>query len=719
MLGNERTKMLTKRMIAVGGALWMATPAAAQGPNAPSSSLPVRHITLFTSGVSYTERGGTVDGDVSIPLLFRTPQINDILKSMVLIDRQGQVMPATYAAHDPVSHTLQSFAIDVTQNLTQQEILNRLRGSQVTVEAANRPALTGQIVGVETRQVVGADGKPTAVAFLNLLGENGLLSVRLDTETSVRLMDAQLNKEFHDALTMLASHTDEQRRQVMLHFAGQGKREVRVGYVTEAPLWKMSYRLLLGGTNAAQPGSPYLQGWAMVENTSDDDWQNVRLSLVSGRPVSFIQDLYQPLYIPRPVVGPDVVASPYPQTHGGDLLGNSKQAANGLLQDGIQNNLAFSNGGNLLQLNDPAGPKGDLGPEGPRGPSGAGGGFGGGRGTPALDAEAQRESVKAQATGQKAGALFEYDIRTPVTLPRRQSALIPVVAQDIEAEKISLYNPQSNARYPWNAVRVHNNTKLHLKGGPVTLFDHGVYAGDARMEDIPPGDSRLLSYAVDLAIEGERQAPQTTVVETGLSLKHRLLVISSRERVTTNYTLKSKLEEARTVLIEHPFDAGYTLVTPAKPAERTAELYRFAVALPAGKSVPFKVEVERPQTENFALIDGDMNQLIGYTKRKTISPKLLAALQEVLTRRRHLRNLEAQVAARDSDVQAIGADQERIRKNMMALDKDTALYKRYVSELDMQENKIEALRREAAQLRTLLDKEAQEFAAYLDTLVAE
>ena len=707
-----------KTRISICAVMCMASSALAQAPPSPSSSLPVRRITLFTSGVSYTERGGVVEGNANVPLLFRTPQINDILKSMVLIDRAGKVQPATYAAQDPVGHMLQSFAIDVSQNLSQQEILNRLRGSQVTVEGANRTPLTGQIVGVETRQVLGADGKPTAVAFLNLLGDTGLMSVRLDTDISVRLLDAQLNKEFHDALTTLASHTDEQRRQVMLHFSGQGKREVRVGYVTEAPLWKMSYRLLIGGTNPEQPGKPYLQGWAMVENTSDDDWQNVQLALVSGRPVSFIQNLYQPLYIPRPLVGPDIVASPYPQTHDGSLLNDNKQIAgiNGLGGGGFGGGAPSfgrssrsGGGGGFPGSGGPAGEKGDRGAAGPDG-SEAGS-------SPAVDY--LRESVQAQAAGQKAGELFQYKIDTPVNLPRRQSALIPVVAQDIEADKLSLYNADSDARYPLNALRVHNNTALHLKGGPVTLFDEGVYAGDARMEDIPPGDSRLLSYAVDLAVAGERQAPQSSLIDTGLSLKRRLLVITRKEHIETTYTFKSKSEKPRTVLVEHSFDANYTLVAPAKPTERTPALYRFAVALAPRSSVTLKVVLERPQTYSVALIDADMEVLVGLTKRKEISPKLLAALQEILTRRRHLQNLQAQAAARESDVQAIGTDQDRIRKNMMALDKDTALYKRYVSELDMQESKIAMLRQEAAQLRTQADTAAREFNLYLDTLAVE
>jgi hypothetical protein len=509
-------------------------------------------------------------------------------------------------------------------------------------------------------------------------------------------MDAHLNKEFHDALTTLATQTDAQRRQVTLHFAGKGKRDVRVGYVTEAPLWKMSYRLLIGGANPSASGSsgkPYLQGWAMVENTSDDDWQNVRLSLVSGRPISFIQDLYQP---------------PYPQTHDGSLLSDEmaekrsgatvtmgralgpsgeadKQIARATpsLPDGIQSMLAFSNDGSLLVRYDPA------------------------------------KSVQAQAVGQKAGELFQYNISTPVNLPRRQSALIPVVAQDVEADKVSLYNADSDPRYPLNALRLHNTTSLHLKGGPVTLFDAGVYAGDARMEDIPPGDTRLVSYAVDLAIEGERQTPQVSSVETGLSLKHRLLFVTRKERIETTYTLKSKADTPRTVLIEHPFNSNYTLLSPAEPAERTPALYRFAVALAPGKSETLKVAVERPIVETVALLDGDMDRLIGYTKRKEIAPTLLAALQEILARRRHVEDLKAQAAARDAELREISTDQERIRQNMMALDKDTPLYKRYVAELDTQETKIDTLRQEAARLRTAADAASREFSAYLDTLTVE
>lgn len=711
-------------VIAGGVALALALRAGAQPPDQKPPALPVRAVTLFSSGVAYTERRGEVENDAAVPLLFRVGQVNDILKSMVLLDSAGKVQPATYASRDPVGHTLRSFAFDVTGDMSLEQILNQLRGAQVSVESPGKPAIVGQIVSVQQKQVAGEDQKPIMASFLNLLtdptttSQPGLMSIRLDGDRSIRFLDERLNREFRAALGLLASSSDDQRRQVTLHFDGVGRREVRVGYVTEAPIWKMSYRLLVGGAAPDRPGGkPYLQGWAMVENTSDDDWQGVRLSLVSGRPVSFIEDLYQPLYIPRPEVGPDVVASPVPQTHDSDLA-TGKDAAKkeaGLAEKPDSNQPTYgragTNGTNARGAGRPGAAGGSV--------------FGGGFGGPAAPAgpttdklaeerEMLRQSVAAQATGQKAGALFQYNITSPVTLPRQQAALIPVIAQDVDAEKVLLFNADSGSRFPLNAVRVRNVTGLHLKGGPVTLFDDGVYAGDARMEDVPPGDSRLLSYAVDLSVEGERQGPSTASVETSMSLRRGVLIVGRRERIETTYTLKSKSDKARTVLVEHPFRAEYKLIAPEKAAERTAELYRFSVPVAAGQAQTLKVVVERPLSQGFAIVDAGLDALESYSMRKEMSAKLRETLQEVVRRRRHVLELQAAAANRAQEVTSISADQERIRKNMNSLDRASALYKRYVAELDAQETRIENLRQEAVRLRAQAETADRDLRAYID-----
>jgi hypothetical protein len=292
--------------------------------------------------------------------------------------------------------------------------------------------------------------------------------------------------------------------------------------------------------------------------------------------------------------------------------------------------------------------------------------------------------------------------------------MIPVIAQDIETEKVSLFNADTDGRFALNAIRVHNTTGLHLKGGSVTLFDAGVYAGDARMEDVPPGDSRLISYAVDLSLACERQGSPIVTVDTSVSVKRGVMTLNRRETTETVYIVKSKADKLRNVLIEQPFKADYQLVSPTKAEEKTASVYRFALTVKPGVSETLKVVQQRPLFQQVAMLDGDMQLLLLTSNRKDVSDKLKAALQEVMRRRAHVDELKAAAEARANEVTSISNDQQRIRDNMQALDHSSALYKRYVSELDTQETKIESLRQEAIQLRAEAGTAQQELRAFVD-----
>jgi hypothetical protein len=675
-----------------------------------SEPLPVRAVTIFSSGVAYTLREGTVEaGEAKVSLTFRTTQVSDILKSLVLLDEAGTVRAATYPSRDPVGRSLQSFAVDVTGNPSRADLLRQLRGATLSATTISGETLTGRIVGIETREEYLPDAhRSMTIETLTLLGDEGLAAVPLDKVRLLRLLDPRLDREFRDALTVLASGSDDNRRQVTLTFSGEQQRTVRVGYVAEAPLWKVSYRLVLddaegeGGGNVA--AKPYLQGWAMVENTSDDDWNEVRLSLVSGRPVSFIQDLYQPLYVPRPVVPPDIIASPFPQMHSGNLLDEG-----GVMEADM---LAF---GAPVASAMPAAPPAAA-------PMAKGRGRGGGGYVEERQEMAKRNmaqfqnSAPAQAEGKGAGELFEYHVSTPVTLKRQQAAMIPIVSGEIDGEKLSLYNADSDPRFPLNAVRLKNNTELHLKGGPVTIFDGGVYGGDARMEEIPPGDSRLITYAVDLAVEGERQQTHRRRNEFTLRIQNGILTITSRQREETIYTLKNKAKKARLILVEHPYRADWTLVEPTEPTERTADRYRFAVRVEAGKSGTLKVVTETPVAQTVALLVGDENVLVQYAANGTVSPKLREALNGVVERRRKHRELDTAARKVDKERESIAQEQERIRANMGAVDRESALYRRYMDQLDKQETRIQELLAESEERWNAVQTAMDDIESYIASL---
>src|SRR5205085_10287300 len=143
--------------------------------------------------------------------------------------------------------------------------------------------MTGTIVGIEAQaQAVGKE--VVHVEVLNLWCADGMRSIKLPEVQRVRFLNPVIDSEFKKALETLAQSHDTQKKAVSLHFIGDGKRRVRVGYVVENPIWKTSYRLVLGKDKGDKP---YLQGWSIVENVSDEDWKDVRMALVSGRPISF------------------------------------------------------------------------------------------------------------------------------------------------------------------------------------------------------------------------------------------------------------------------------------------------------------------------------------------------------------------------------------------------------------------------------------------------
>jgi hypothetical protein len=292
-------------------------------------SLPIRQVVLFNSGVGYFQREGQVEGEARVELSFPTSDINDLLKSLILQDLSGgKISSVNYDSHDPIDKILHSFALDLNNNPTLAQILNQARGEKIELvrDVHREIHETGTIVGMEMKkQRTGKDGAAVDVELLNLSTDKGLKSIALEQVITIRFLNPVLESEFQRALRVLAASHDAQKKSVSLGFSGEGKRNVRVGYVVEHPIWKTSYRLRID-----QGGKVFIQGWAIVENTSDEDWNDVRMVLVSGRPISYKMNMYEPLYIPRPEVEPELFASLRPPVHGGALNSLAQSGAGGM-----------------------------------------------------------------------------------------------------------------------------------------------------------------------------------------------------------------------------------------------------------------------------------------------------------------------------------------------------------------------------------------------------
>lgn len=648
---------------------WTVFALLAIGSALAQEALPITRVVLFRSGVGYIERLGRVEGEANLTLSLRETQMNDLLKSLVLVDFDGgQILPVQYAPRDPLSRTLSAFAINIADNPSLATLLGRLRGAAVEIQT-DKETLQGPVLSVEKRKMP-ADETVVGQSFVNLMTRDGIRTIALDSVRSFRVRDERLQKEFQDALAALATGLDNTRKTVQLRFRGQGARRVLVGYLTEMPLWKMTYRLILG------EGEPLLQGWAIVENTTDEDWRNVRVELVSGRPVSFIQNLYEPVYPQRPRV----------QTQTDEaLLPNVPEAAMRKQE--------------VLRA----------APEAP--------GFGSPMPPALADADAAlRESIIAMATGQERGALFDYRIDQPVTVLRQQSALLPVISRAVQAEITSLYNPANHSRHPFFGVKLTNTTDLTLMEGPVTVYLNGSYGGDAQLTMLEPKGERILTFALDLGMEVALERTNETSQQLTVKIVQGVLEQRYQLRRENEYRVVNRDSKPHTLLIEQPFSGEWEIVEP-RDAERTANFYRFRLDMQPNQTRTLKVVEQRTQQETFALLQASDDVLRVFVQNQRLSEAVRQALAAIQNRRRAISNLDAEIRQQEAKIRAISEDQARIRENMKQLDRNSELYRQYVQKLTQQEREIEEARRAIQRLeeqRTRAQRELNEYVAGLN-----
>ena len=677
----------------------------------PNAELPLNRIVLYSSGVGFFERSGEIDGDKQVELKFNLEDVNDILKSMILRDLgDGKITHVTYDSPEPVTRTLQTFSIDLARNPSLSDLLKQIRGEKVQVMSPN--PTTGVIVGIERKkQAAGKDQQLVDVDTLLLKTETGLRGIPMANITETKILNERLDKELQDALGILAQAHATNKKTVTLNFQGKGKRPVVVGYIQEAPVWKTTYRLALD-----DKGTHLLQGWAIVENTTEQDWQDVKVTLVSGRPVSFQMDLYQPLFADRPVVVPELFANLQPRVHDQDLSGGGgKMPAN-----------PFSLGGGL-------GGQGAFGGGLGGGGLGGGGAFVGG-GVPITTDTTQRpfaagvvpvidqpldlkKGITSVAQAGEVGELFRYKIDLPVSLAREKAALLPIVNDPVKGTKLSLFNAEVHPKHPMNALKLVNDTKFHLMQGPITVFDGGEYAGDAQIEALAPGGERLITYALDLdvevATEGNKSRETITEVYIAKGVLHAKKA-SVRRQI---FTIKNSGDKPKKVYLEIPLDAAWELREQKKPTEKTRALYRFAVDAPPGKSTKFHVVEGRDEWERVALAEFKADALelwiestvrgnpTGDARLLAAGPAVRAAITEMRKRQTAIDDVAAKRKSLESDISEIKDEQARIRQNMGQLDHTSDLFRRYEKTFGEQEDKLNKLRPE---LKSVAAEEARQ-----------
>jgi hypothetical protein len=713
--------------------------AASKDDNDPTKKLPLTHVVLFNNGVGYFQREGAVEGNARIDMTFPAGDVNDLLKSMLLEDLNGgTISTVNYDSQLPIEHTLKGFMLDLTGNPSFGDLLNQARGEKVEVvpkDNAQGNTLTGTIVGLETT----ARGTDKESHQLNVKCTEGMRCVPLAQVQRLRFLNAALDNEFQHALDVLAGSHDSLKKMVSLHFLGEGKRDVRIGYVVENPIWKASYRLKVD-----KDGKVNLQSWAVVENTTDEDWNNVKMALVAGRPISFQMDLYQPLYVPRPTVEPDLFASLRPPVFNGALMGPVGPDVQGQVPG---SNIGGFNAG-FAGLN--AGFNAGFGGNAPMPPQGIAG-YGTmnngqlGRG---LDPRANRltyeeltrrkeelrkakdEALKtgsavAAPDGQVQAALeekdgedsYQYLIDHAITVPRQKSAMLSLMNQQVSGTRLSIFNEKVQSKYPMLGLKFKNTTGQPLMQGPVMVHEGGRYAGDARIMDMQPNEERFLAYAVDLGMEvavGRQERAQQVVAA---KIAKGLLHVSQRPRLTTTYNIKNRSRQERTLIVEHPIMANRTLVSEVKPIETTRNSYRFEVKVPAGKLVDLDVIEDRLDSTSWSSCP--LNEETFRLFANTTNPKIREALKKANDMRLTLEQVEKKFNDLDDYAKYVGADRAMLRGNLERVDVNSELGKKYQEKLLPIEGEFEKLQTRVDEEKQKLRKQQREYENYLAGLNIE
>lgn len=730
----------------------------AQTENTPP---PLKRVTLYKHGVGYFERQGKVNGDQQVTFLFDAAQMNDVLKSLVVLDLSkqsgGKISSVTFDSTKPFDKRIEEFGIrlDSSNATGLTSLLGQLKGARVEVRTGATPT-TGTVVGIEKRVRVQGQERSDSLELVLVSKGGELRSIALDQIRGIKLLDTKVREDLEQYLSVLQSTIHKNLRKLTITATGQGERDLFVSYVVEAPVWKTTYRVVLDAK-----AKPFLQGWALVDNVQDEDWTDVSLSLIAGAPVSFIHDLQQPRYKQRPVVEMPEDVSIAPQIAEAPINGRLSLVAGGGTLEGFVRDMSGaiipnatirvtqqSTGAEITATTDYAGRyklrglaagqykiKVDSAGFNSTVMSGVNLASGSVKrndfslqvgsvsetveiraDSPKLNTEvsstafagAMREKdsgVEADVETQDIGELFEYRISHPVTIKRNSSALIPILQNSIEGEQASLYNRSAREQNPMSALYLNNNTGLTLESGPVTIIENNTYAGEALTGRIKPGEKRFITYAVDLGCRVSVKEDEANERATMTQFINGEMRVHYKQSKATTYTLTNLTDRAKTVYVEHAYDKNskWQLVKTAKPAETTDHFYRFKVSVPPNASTQLTVTEELPEVTTFAITTVTTNDIEIYVKANYLTSQMKQALEGVVELKSQISSLNRQVSEKQLEITGITREQERMRENLKAMGKseeEKQLVQRYVGKIAQGEDQLERLRQEEKKLFT-------------------
>jgi len=682
---------------------------------AAGQEFPVTRVILSTSGMAHFEHSARISEDTTMTLPVRFEQVDDVLKSLVVFDPAGQLGGVTLPGRSPLKHLFRDLPFRPADLNSLVKLLNVYKGAQINAKYGNEN-VSGALVNITEEDIVYPDTEASVTRHrISLLTAAGIRQYILEDLATLDFADEKIRAQVASALAAVREHATRDRRVLSLRILGDKPRDVTVAYVVNAPLWKAAYRIVLPAEDG-QEG--FVQGWAIIENMTDSDWKDVSLSLVSGNPVTFRQQLYQSYYVDRPELPVEVFGRVMPRTDTGTVATAAQS------EQSFSSRASGYGGGAPMKAKRGRHPSESAAPRAMMAMDMAA--------APPMPMEMMEEELaggydmnniaQAANAGQSSEATTQVLFRFPHKFDLRagQTMMLPFVSRKLEMEKLALYQPDTHATHPLAAVRIKNDSDSGFPPGILTLYEENSslkgssFVGDASLPILAQGEDRLISYALDSKTQIDRKTTNHST-EGMVTIAKGVMRTAIKYRAETDYTIKAPAAEGRTVLIEHQRMPDYKLISPdPKEAEVTATHYRLKTKVKAGEAVNMKVVLERDGYQSVRIANLSAGQLSSYAAgRGKLDKKTRAFFAKLAEMRTALHNDQEELNNLNRRRQEAFQNQRRLRENIQSLSGNPSSQKRYLERLDAEENLLEKLEKQIDGVTDRVQKKQEEMDAFI------
>ncbi|HUQ05341.1 MAG TPA: DUF4139 domain-containing protein [Kofleriaceae bacterium] len=654
------------------------------------NGLALNRVVLYRNGVGYFERAGRVNGDI-LTLKVRKDQVNDLLKSLTVVERRTGRAVSVSMPLDPQTWANAALATLRPGQGSLAQVLDSLRGSHVTLRTRG-DSVSGRVAMVEQiTEPTGDDGGVKIDHRVTLLDGDHLRVVKLSDVTGVILQDGDLAMQFNRTLDASAGEGMFQQVAVSVRLAGASTHDLLVSYVVAAPMWKPTYRVVLPKEGK---GKALLQAWAVVDNTSGEEWKDVNLALTSGAPIAFRYDLHSPrdvarpdltevgvhrqatamigetTYQPPPAEAPSVATTtPYPQP--APPAPPRSRADNKPAKKAPSGGGAGGGYGRAVASEDAWDESGAYGGEDYDGAYEK-------EEAPVIDADTLRRSTLAQAKAATVSGQTRFELQDRVTVPEGTSTMVAIVNADVEGEETFLFRP-GGAGYgyevnPYRVVRFKNSTPFVLEPGPIGIYAGGSFVGEGLSETVGAETSATIPFAVETGIMVSSNVDSDRDEQRLIKMSRGVLEVEQFARRTTVWTAKAQTnDDAFTVLIRHAKAGGnYQLSNKPEGTEELPDAYLVRLNVAAKKREGTITIVE--QTPARTQISIWNSPALDILEKLIVSADLgsdaKAKLRPIIEKRRAVGKLEEQIAGITERRNKLDQRAGELRENLRAIAKN-------------------------------------------------